>query len=1514
MSASKTILTKLVLSTLSARLIVFTWTSALLLLATDGFAASKGGSKDTIPAAPANLTASAISSNQIVLRWIDTSSNESGFKIERAPTASGAWKQIATTSGNVVSFANTGLSPLTTYYYRVRAFSSRGNSSYTDVAGATTPAAAAIPCTYAIATSSAPSAGGTASGSGTVDCGSIVTVTAVASAGYNFLNWTENGAVVSTTATYSFTASANRSLVATFVAIPCTYEIVTSTSASGGGTTGGGGTVSCGSVVTVFASAVSGYNFVSWTEGGVQVSTSASYTFSANSSRSLVATFAAVPCTYLISTASSGGGTISGGGTFNCGSTVTLSAVPASCYRFVSWSEAGSVVSSSASYTFTASSSRSLTANFSSVTYSISPSVSTSGGGVVSGGGILNCGATATVNANPNSGYSFVNWTEAGIVVSSVANYSFAVSANRSPIANFAALPCTYTINASTSPSGGGQTSGSGTVSCGSTVTVSAIASAGYNFVNWTESGVVVSGSANYTFTANASRSLTANFAPCTYAISTSTPGGGTVSGGGTFNCGSSVTVNALAASCYGFVSWTENGLVVSTSPSYTFTAGASRSLSANFTPNTYSISAGSSPLAGGTTSGGGTFNCGSSVTVNAVPASCFRFVNWSEGGTVVSSSASYTFTANTSRNLTANFAQVTYAISASVSLAGSGTVSGGGTVNCGAIATVTASPASCYSFVNWTENGVVVSSSAVYSFAPSGNRNLVANFSINRLTVTTSSSPSAGGVTSGGGTVNCGSSINVIAAATTGYSFLNWSENGVAVSTTANYTFTANGSRNLVANFSAVPCSFSLSASSASFGAATGNGNVTVNASSGTCNWGASTSFGWIHTSSSGTGTGNANYSIDANTSLSARFGSLIIAGQNFTISQWGHTVPVANAGQNQTVNAGTAVSFSGSASTVSDGAVITSYNWAFGDLASASGVSVAHTYSAAGTYVATLTVTDSYGATASSTVTITVNSVLPPLTVSLTVPAAGATVANTVTLSASASSAATRVEFYCNNVTSPLGSSVIAPFAIACDTTVMPNGAHSFYCKAYDATGRSVTSAAVEVTVNNTTQVAGSWAKRFGGAMNDSGSAVAVDGSGNILMAGYFKGTADFGGSLFTSAGGADMFLAKYSNAGVHQWSLRFGTTGDETVKAIALDASGNIFVAGYFTGSGNFGGSTFTGAGQYNAFVAKYSASGQHLWSKSFGSTSSTTYIDLFNALAVDSLGNVVVTGTFQGDASFGGPALRSQWGTAVNTVLAKYSNDGTHLWSKTFTSGNENYANSIAIDRNDNILLVGSFFTSVNFASNDGLDQTITTVYPTYQNIFVAKFTKDGSHIWSKRYGGPKGDKGLSVAVDGNGDVLVGGMFYKQTDLGNGTIYGGAVDLDSFVAKYSGLDGSYRWAAPITGNNGCWVNSVKADAQNNVVLMGFFYGTFNFGGQSLSSTLNSYDGYVAKYSSSGNLTWISAQGGNGSDGGTSMTIDATSHPIITGAFNGSALIDGNTLISAGMGDTFLLRLNP
>ena len=292
-----------------------------------------------------------------------------------------------------------------------------------------------------------------------------------------------------------------------------------------------------------------------------------------------------------------------------------------------------------------------------------------------------------------------------------------------------------------------------------------------------------------------------------TISVGASPSTGGTVSGAGTFASGSSRTVTASPNSGFTFSNWTENGSVVSTSASFTFTLNANRNLVANFTGNFNIISLSASPPAGGALSGAGTFPSGSSRTVTATANSGFTFSNWTENGSVVSSSASFTFTLSANRTLVANFTTnpANRTITLSASPPAGGTVSGAGAFAPGSSRTVTATANSGFTFANWTENGSAVSSSASFTFTLNANRVLVANFTANpgNNTVAVSASPSAGGTVSGAGAFPSGSSRTVTATPNSGYKFDSWTENGNVVSASANYTFTLTANRNLVANFS---------------------------------------------------------------------------------------------------------------------------------------------------------------------------------------------------------------------------------------------------------------------------------------------------------------------------------------------------------------------------------------------------------------------------------------------------------------------------------------------------------------------------------------------------------------------------------------------------------------------------------------------------------------------------------------------------------------------------------------
>jgi len=302
--------------------------------------------------------------------------------------------------------------------------------------------------------------------------------------------------------------------------------------------------------------------------------------------------------------------------------------------------------------------------------------------------------------------------------------------------------------------------------------------------------------------------------------------------------------------------------------------------------------------------------------------------------------------------------------------------------------------------------------------------------------------------------------------------------------------------------------------------------------------------------------------------------------------------------------------------------------------------------------------------------------------------------------------------------------------------------------------------------------------WSKTVGGYGYDQGNAIAADGAGNVFVTGYIGQGAssdigvNFGGGALFSAGQSDVFLVKYSAAGAHIWSQRFGSTGNDIGTAVGTDSSGNVIVAGTFEGSVDFGGGALTSAGMRDIFVAKYSATGQHIWSKRFGSTGD----DAVYGLAVNSLGDVALSGKFQGSVSFGGTALVSAGGD--DAFVTKLSGStGIPAWAKGFGSTSQDIANGVAVDGSGNVVITGQFSGTVSFGGNALTSLGI--------DVFAAKYDSQGTHLWSRNFGSTDTQIGAAVAAAPTGEVTLTGLFNQTIDFGTGTLTS-AGGFDAFVA--------------------------------------------------------------------------------------------------------------------------------
>jgi hypothetical protein len=370
--------------------------------------------------------------------------------------------------------------------------------------------------------------------------------------------------------------------VAHFVLAGAQQTITTSANPAAGGSTSGGGIYAAGDSATVVAIANPGYVFSKWREGNSSVSNSPSFNFTVGGSRTLVANFDEAFVITATSSPAVGGTTEMDSPNYKTGEIAQALAQPGDGYSFANWTENGVVVSTSATYSFSVTSNRTLVANFLSDTgVTINTNSAPAAGGTTSGDGAYHVGDPVTLSVVPDAGFGFVNWTEDGIIVSTDSNYWFTAEVNRALVAHFAAA---VAIDVSASPVTGGTTDGAGAYGVGAIATLLAMPNPGYLFANWSDAGIVVSNSPSYNFTVTTAHTLVANFVP-TFTIDATVAmgGGGTIDGTGEYGAGASVTLSAIPDPGYAFSKWTENGEVLSTADSYSFAAADNRTLEANF-------------------------------------------------------------------------------------------------------------------------------------------------------------------------------------------------------------------------------------------------------------------------------------------------------------------------------------------------------------------------------------------------------------------------------------------------------------------------------------------------------------------------------------------------------------------------------------------------------------------------------------------------------------------------------------------------------------------------------------------------------------------------------------------------------------------------------------------------------------------------------------------------------------------------------------------------------------------
>lgn len=405
--------------------------------------------------------------------------------------------------------------------------------------------------------------------------------------------------------------------------------------------------------------------------------------------------------------------------------------------------------------------------------------------------------------------------------------------------------------------------------------------------------------------------------------------------------------------------------------------------------------------------------------------------------------------------------------------------------------------------------------------------------------------------------------------------------------------------------------------------------------------------------------------------------------------------------------------------------------------------------------------------------------------------------------------------------------------------------------------------------------------WANQYGTSGQSSyANGVSVDSSGNVFIAGYTTG----GLNGNSQTGAKDAFVGKLNNSGTLQWLFQMGASGKESIAGgVAVDTSGNAYLAGYTTGGLN--GNSQIGSRDF--FISKHNGgSGSIAWLNQVGQSSK---IVSGMGIALDSSNNVYLVG--HGNASLSGNTLSS----ATDIIIAKYNESGSLSWLKQLGNQWYGFVNGfgVAVDGTGNSYLAGNTTTSLNGGTQYGMIDAV-----------AAKYNGSGSLQWVRQVGSDvQRAQATGVHADCSGStVVVGGTTGSLTD--GGWVEGGS---NYFITKHND-SGTRQWVKQIGSpqrSSDTIANAVARNASGDSYVAGSTTGPLN--GNSL---LGTRDLFLSRHNGSGNLVWVTQVGVTaGTSQALGVAVDSSENIYVAGSTTKG--LNGNS--QTGSTDLVLAKFN-
>lgn len=303
--------------------------------------------------------------------------------------------------------------------------------------------------------------------------------------------------------------------------------------------------------------------------------------------------------------------------------------------------------------------------------------------------------------------------------------------------------------------------------------------------------------------------------------------------------------------------------------------------------------------------------------------------------------------------------------------------------------------------------------------------------------------------------------------------------------------------------------------------------------------------------------------------------------------------------------------------------------------------------------------------------------------------------------------------------------------------------------------------------------------WSISAGGSSTDVGQRLAIDNLDQLYWFGTFSSTATFGTFKRTSSGENDLFVAKLSSTGSLQWVSTGGGKENEYAGGIAVDSLFNVYIAGAYRKSANFGTINLSHGSLTNILIAKLNPKGDFVWAKGAGKNN----FEQCNDIAVDAMGNSYVSGFFRSSSIRFGTSTLTTFGD-TDGFVAKLNTKGDFLWAKRFGGSTFDQGTAITLSSTNHVYITGFYQKSSTFGAT-------TLSSPGKYSVFVSKLNDSGAFLWSRSAGGSTGrDEAHHLVMSPPNFLLVNGYF-------SGTVKFGATSLtskgnsDGFLWKLSTL---------------------------------------------------------------------------------------------------------------------------